>query len=183
MENIILGGLKHCGKTSLGRIIAEDTGYRFFDLDELILSTAGGSWDSVREIWEKMGSFEFRRLEVEAARSFADWVIPSVRGTGVILSLGGGTVENADALGWLKNLGLKVYIRADAELLYQRIMARGRPPFLSEDDPHGDFMEIYSRRHPLCGVFADIIHDVDDAPKKINARRLLTALERHHVRQ
>ena len=183
MENIILGGLKHCGKTSLGKILAADTGYRFFDIDDLILESAGGLWDSVRELWEKMGEYEFRSLEAEAARSFAQWIIPALGGSGAILSLGGGTVENSVALGWVKNLGLKVYLRADAELLYSRITAHGRPPFLSEDDPHGAFMELYDKRHPLCTEFADIIHDVDDAPKKINAQRLLTALERHHAGQ
>ena len=183
MKNIILGGLKHCGKTSLGKILAADSGYRFFDLDDLVLEAAGGLWDSVRELWEKMGGYEFRYMEAEAARNFVEWIIPALGGSGSILSLGGGTVENSDALGWVKNLGLKVYLRADAELLYSRIMAHGRPPFLSEDDSHGGFMELYDKRHPLYTEFADIIHDVDDAPKKINAQRLLTALEQHNARQ
>ena len=129
MGIILLAGIKHCGKTSLGKIISADLGYRFFDLDDLVLQATGGSWDSVREIWINMGRHEFRRLEEDATRNFVEWVIPSLEGEGIVLSLGGGMVENPGALGWLKNRGLKVYIRADADLLYRRIMAGGRPPF------------------------------------------------------
>jgi shikimate kinase len=85
-------------------------------------------------------------------------------------------------MAWISRKGTNVYIRADEELLYKRIMQGGRPPFLSEDSPREDFSVLYRRRNALYEQYAHLIHDVDDSPASINARRLLTALEKHHAR-
>ena len=44
-------------------------------------------------------------------------------------------------------------------------------------------MEIYKKRDTLYTDFAELIHDVDDAPKKVNAQRLLVRLERYYARK
>ena len=178
MGIIVIGGLKHCGKSTLGRLIARDLGYQFYDLDDLIREETNGIWDSVREIWKTFGQEEFQRLEEEAARSFIDWHIPGLKEPGAVLSLGGGTIENPGAMTWLKNRGLNVYVRAPKNLLYGRIMAKGRPPFLSQENPQSDWDGLYEKRDALLERFADIIHDVDDSEAKINAQRLLLKMER-----
>ena len=182
MGIILIGGIKHCGKTSLGRILAESWNYQFHDLDQLIISCANNAWESVREIWTNLGKEEFMRLEAEAARTFSEWIVPSASHHNCVLSLGGAAIENPKAMGWLHDLGTKVYIRADFETLYRRIMKKGRPPFLSEDNSREDFQEIYERRNALYEDYADVIHDVDDSPVQINAERLMATLEKHNVR-
>jgi len=182
MRILLIGGLKHCGKSSLGRIVARENGLAFYDLDDLVLGETGGAWTTVRQLYRDLGRLEFLSLEEDAARTFVEWAIPRLEGDGAVLALGGGTVENPGAVAWLRHAGTRVYVRAEAELLYRRIMAGGRPPFLSEDDPHGDFLELYARRDALWREFADLVHDVDDSPKDINARRLQVALEKHHAR-
>ena len=184
MRFILLGGIKHCGKSTLGRIAAAELGYRFYDLDNLILDEAAGSDSSavsVRDIWRNLGEFEFRRLEEDACRNFIEWVIPGLN-SGCVLSLGGGTAENPGAMAWIGKKGINVYIRGEESLLFRRIMAGGRPPFLSEESPREDFAALYARRDALYRNFAHIIHDVDDSPAEINARRLVAALERYHER-
>jgi shikimate kinase len=182
MGIILVGGLKHCGKTTLGRIIASDLEYRFYDMDDLILKETTGVWKTVRAIWREVGREEFMLLEEDAARNFVEWIIPDLKGQGCVLSLGGGTVENEGAMAWIGGKGTNVYVRADQELLYGRIMAKGRPPFLSEDNPREDFAALYEKRHRLYTEYAHLIHDVDDSPAKINAQRLLVALEKYHAR-
>ena len=182
MSIIILGGIKHCGKTSLGRSIAQNMHCNFYDLDNLILNVSNNSWETVRDIWKDLGKYEFIRLEAEAARTFVEWIIPSDYGQNCILSLGGATIENSGAMSWLKNLGVNVYIRASSDILYKRIMSKGRPPFLSEDNALEDFQVIYKHRNAMYEKFADLIHDVDDSPLHINAQRLLTSLEKNNVR-
>ncbi|RKX83074.1 MAG: hypothetical protein DRP70_15320, partial [Spirochaetes bacterium] len=76
MGIILLGGIKHCGKTTLGRLAAEELGWRFYDLDNLILKEAGGMWKTVREVWQDMGKEEFQLLEEDASRNFIEWIIP-----------------------------------------------------------------------------------------------------------
>ncbi len=182
MGIILIGGLKHCGKSTLGRIIAADLEYRFYDMDDLILKETGGAWKSVRTIWRDLGQNEFMMLEEDAARNFVEWIVPDLNGGGCILSLGGGTVENTGAMAWIGKKGTNVYVRAEEELLYGRIMAGGRPPFLSGITPREDFARLYEKRDGLYSDFAHLVHDVDDSPAKINAQRLLVALEKYHAR-
>ena len=181
MGLILVGGLKHSGKTSLGRIIARDLDCPFFDMDELILEETSGAWKSVRKIYRDLGRDEFQRLEEEAARNFVEWRLPELGGDPAVLALGGGTIENAAAMAWLSGRGTAVYLHADADLLFARIMEGGRPPFLSEERPEEDFKELYRKRDALYADFADIIHDVDDSPQEINAQRLLVVLEKRHA--
>lgn len=182
MGIILIGGLKHCGKSTLGRIIAGDLDYRFYDMDDLVLKETGGAWTSVRSIWQDLGKDEFILLEEDAARNFVEWIVPDLDGRGCILSLGGGTVENSGAMAWIGKKGTNVYVRADEELLYGRIMAGGIPPFLSGENPREDFARLYEKRDGLYSNYAHLVHDVDDSPAVINAQRLLVALEKYHAR-
>ncbi|MCG8451927.1 MAG: shikimate kinase [Spirochaetales bacterium] len=183
MPFIIIGGLKHSGKSTLGKILAEDWDLPFFDLDDLMLSEMDYQWKTVRELYKVLGKEVFQRVEMDAARTFHDWHMPSQKHRGAVLSLGGGTIENEDAMVWLRHSGTRVYIRANEDLLYQRIMAKGRPPFLSEENPQEDFAQLYQKRHALYSDFAQVVQDVDDASPKINAQRLLVTLEKFYARK
>ncbi|MCK5736521.1 MAG: hypothetical protein KAH21_08585 [Spirochaetaceae bacterium] len=180
MGIILLGGIKHCGKTTLGRLASKELGYRFYDMDDLTLKETDGSWKTAREIWQNMGKQEFQLLEEDAARNFMDWILPDLNPEGCILSLGGGTVENPGAMAWIGKMGTNVYIRGEEEMLYTRIMAGGRPPFLSKTTPREDFSRLYEKRNALYRDFAHIILDVDDSPAEINTQRLIVALEKYH---
>jgi len=182
MGIILIGGLKHCGKSTLGRIVADALGYRFYDLDELILADTLNSWQSIRALWKDVGPNEFVHIEEDSVRTFIEWTVPELAGEGCILSLGGGTIENAGAMAWIGKKGTNIYIQADEQLLYNRFMSAGRPPFLSKDHSREDFARIYQRRAELYEKFAHLIHTVDDSPPEINAQRLLAAMEKQHVR-
>ena len=181
MAIILLGGLKHCGKSTLGRILAEDLDYRFFDMDDLVMKETSGAWESVRDIYRLAGKDEFRRYEADAARNFIEWYVPDLKGRGAVLSLGGGTIENGSAMAWIGRKGYNVYIRADRDMLFRRIMAGSRPPFLSEKDPEGDWAALYEKRDAMYRDFAGIIHDVDESEPKINAQRLLVKLQKSEI--
>ena len=182
MGIILVGGLKHSGKSTLGRLLAEKTQSLSFDMDDLILEEAGARWTSVRGIYSDLGKDEFMRLEEQAARHFVEWTLPSLSGKTAYLSLGGGTIENTAAMARLQSKGLMVYLKADEELLYTRIMAGGRPPFLSEAHPREDFSRLYKKRDQIYSDCAEITLTVDDSSAELNARRLQTALEKHHAR-
>ena len=181
MKLLIICGIKHSGKTSIGMAVAEHYGVPFYDLDNLVLEVAAGTWNTVREIWQELGKEEFMRLEAGAASRFVQQILPLYDFS--ILSLGGGTIENTNAMAFLKNTGRVIYLRADARILYRRVMQKnGRPPFLSEDHPWEDFQSLYSRRDNLYFQIADIVHNVDNSPKAVNAQRLITKLEADYVR-
>jgi shikimate dehydrogenase len=60
MENIILIGMPGSGKSTVGKLLAQQTGKKFMDADSLIAEKAGCS---IPEIFAQHGEDHFRRLE------------------------------------------------------------------------------------------------------------------------
>ncbi len=58
--NLYLIGMMGVGKTTVGKLLAEEIGYRFVDTDEVIVKAAG---KSINEIFAENGEAEFRQLE------------------------------------------------------------------------------------------------------------------------
>lgn len=69
--NIVLIGLKSCGKTSVGRALAAKLGKFFIDTDELIMERHGNRRQSIREICLQNGENYFRNLEKEVIATLA----------------------------------------------------------------------------------------------------------------
>ncbi len=58
--NLYLIGMMGVGKTTVGRLLAKQLNYRFFDTDALIEQLAG---QPITQIFAEAGELEFRRLE------------------------------------------------------------------------------------------------------------------------
>src|SRR4029453_1668809 len=81
---IYIVGFMGSGKTTIGRLLAEEIGWRFADLDDEI---EHANRKSISEIFAPAGEEEFRRLEHEA---LLQRVRSICRGTPTVLALGGG---------------------------------------------------------------------------------------------
>lgn len=129
----------------------------FIDLDDVILKITdqrhpGHLFDSCRTVYKTLGKAAFRRLEAEAAADIA-------AGTGespAVCALGGGTLENNDARRHLEGTGLFLYLQESPDILYNRILSGGLPPFLSPGNPRDDFDRLYTRREKIYMEAADI---------------------------
>ncbi|HTH13059.1 MAG TPA: shikimate kinase [Spirochaetia bacterium] len=144
MEALQLLGLKHSGKSTVGRMWAHRHGWEFLDLDTL-LETESGDGRTSRQIYREDGKDGFQRLEAEAARVAAKRL---ARGR-VVLAWGGGTVTNPLAVESLAGKGTLVVLSDRVEVLYERILRGGRPAFLSAESPWEDFQKIYRERTAL----------------------------------
>ncbi len=155
LQHIFLTGLKHCGKTTLGKMLAQRCGRPFYDLDDLLLQEARKEgFTSVRELYRTAGREKFQEYEAVAAQKACS---PDTLDPGV-LSLGGGTIENEHALTALKECGRFIYLQVEEKVLFNRIQQGGLPPFLIGPKPAEQlFHQLYQRRNPLYLQHADFI--------------------------
>ncbi len=116
--NIFLYGPPASGKTTLGKRLAEAVGWRFIDLDEEIVKTAGRP---IRDIFAEEGEPAFRKLEGETLLR----VVESADANTVI-ALGGGTLLNQENRAFAEAHGLVWCLETpSAEERARRIAAGG----------------------------------------------------------
>lgn len=168
MQNIILFGVKHCGKSTLGKLLACNNNILFYDLDDEILKICENEL-TIREIYKKVGLEKFKELEVIAIKK----IFSENFDKQIVLSLGGGTIENQEAINLFRNNALLIYIDGLPEILYSRIIETGIPPFLSQENPWEDFLKLYEKRKALCLELSDfsitpINGDVDKSVEILN---------------
>lgn len=155
MQRIILSGIKHSGKSTVGWDLASRLGLYFADLDDLILRV-NPTYTTIRQLFREEGKEGFQKEEAKSLEHF----IQVNKGKSFVLSLGGGTIENEQALALLKNASVKtLYLDASEQVLLERILRGGIPPFLEGDDPSEKFKIMYQKRSNLYKSWADIIID------------------------
>ena len=173
-HNIILIGMKNCGKSTLGEILSSLWNAVFIDLDDLIIDQYGADDGlSVREVYSKFGKRFFRKLEVEAAEKLGAELN---NGRPVIAALGGGTVANKKALRHLRGKGVFLYLKEKPDIIYNRLLTGGLPPFLSTTDPYSDFMRLYNEQTSEFERVADLTVDLSGTIER-SAKELIATLK------
>ena len=153
----ILMGIKHCGKTTVGKALSVSMDLDFIDLDHEVETEYSEDCSlGFRDIYRKVGKKGFQKLETAALkRIYSSSDRPSV------LSIGGGTVENTEAVEIMKKGGLKVYLKEIEATLFKRIVSTGLPPFLNGPDPKEQFHALYIKRDLLYTELADLIVELE----------------------
>lgn len=157
---IYLTGFMGAGKTSVGRALSERLGLPFADLDEEIERRTGST---VREIFERGGEPEFRRLELETLAEL-------LQRPDLVLATGGGTTSVPAARRLLASSGVLVWLNPPFGTIVERIGGRGketRPLFRDEVQA----FELYRSRLPAYRA-ADLKVDVapGETPEEVAAR-------------
>ena len=123
MKNVILVGMMSSGKSTLGKKLARLLGYRFLDLDKLIEKDQGSD---IPSIFSSKGESHFREVESRLLKELGSQ-------EGIVLASGGGTPCFHDNMGFIKNLGVSVFLDVPAANLAKRIRNHGKDdrPILS----------------------------------------------------
>lgn len=166
-QNIVLCGIKHCGKTTIGKSLSGIMDMDLTDSDEEIVKTDGKN-RTVREIFKTEGEEKFRKLEAEVLTRLA-----ADRQRRVI-ALGGGALNNPFLPENIrKKLGFTVWLDVDDQIAFDRINAEGLPPFLAEAaDPAQIFAEMNRSRREVFSRCADVKVVVNDTPHRTALRIL-----------
>lgn len=158
MNAIALFGLKHSGKSTQARRLADEISWPMYDLDDLIVQKYGQK--SIRELYREHGLQWFQDEELQAFCSIQDKPF--------IIATGGGSMENAALLSEMDQRNvLSCFIDGSEQQLWTRIISGGLPPFLDPKDPRGSFHSLYERRRLAalkhCNVHIDILNGDKDA--------------------
>lgn len=153
-RTVTLAGIKHSGKSTLGRLLAERCGADFYDIDDVLSEE---HHMTTRELFRSVGEEKFRSLEAQAVSKIA-----ALDGRKVI-SLGGGAVTNSFITEdvWQK-LGTKVMIDVSDEIAEKRVFANGVPAYLEKySDPVGALKEINSARRTEMKKRCQLVYTAD----------------------
>ncbi len=161
---VIMVGMMGAGKTAVGTATARMLGVPFLDSDDEITKAARRS---IAEIFERDGEAFFRTRETEVLARL-------LQGEPVVLSTGGGAFLNAQNRAMIHEAGVAVWLRADLDLLWQRVRHKSTRPLLRTPDPRATLAALYEARSPvyaLADVIVDAAHDlsVDGMAQKVIA--------------
>lgn len=152
MRNIVLIGFMGCGKTTVGIRLSYRLRRAMEDTDKLIEREEGRS---ISEIFQTDGEAFFRELETKCLKK----LILSAKN--MIISVGGGLPVREENHALLKELGTVVYLRANAETIYERTKHDTSRPLLQGGDPQRKIRMLLDARKDIYENAADVVIDVD----------------------
>ena len=136
MRSIYLCGFMGCGKSYIGKLLAEDKGMPFVDLDGFIVKKEGRT---IPEIFEQSGEPYFRQLEAECIRELD---------SGYVVATGGGALINENTARFANEHGITVFLDAEFELCYERIKDDANRP-LAVNNTKEQLREIFEKRREI----------------------------------
>lgn len=155
-KNIVLIGMMGCGKTTVGKLLAQRFDRPLADTDALIEERAGCA---IRDIFRDYGEGRFREWE---------WLVSKELGRqqGLIIACGGGLPLQDGAIAALKENGLVFWLDRDPGETYDALDVSGRPLAQAGRE---DFVRRYQDRAPVYRRWADYIIPCGDGPQAVEA--------------
>ena len=148
-EKILLIGYRACGKTSVGRLLAEQLDCDFLDMDAEIVARAGME---IRELVADHGWDHFRTLERELLQE----LVPRR----LVVATGGGAVLHQEVWPELKKKSLVVWLTAEPATIAARLSAdpasHQQRPALTDQGLIAEISEVLAQREELYRQTADL---------------------------
>lgn len=161
-DKIVLIGYMGVGKTTIGKHISEEYGYKFIDTDALIEQNFNMK---ISDIFEKYGEMRFREMETELLRTL------TTKNENYVISTGGGLPLREENQKLLKTLGKVYYLQADADTIYSRVKGDKSRPLLDCEDPYNKICSMLAIRDPKYRSVADECIDVtQNTPAEIASK-------------
>ncbi|ASV73203.1 Shikimate kinase I [Thermogutta terrifontis] len=154
--NIILIGYRATGKTTVARLLSEQLGWPWVDLDVEIERLAG---KSIAQIFAEDGEPVFRDLE---SRVVADFCARQ----GWVIAAGGGAPLRAENRQAMRQGGKVFWLTATPETIYRRMTTDpttgARRPNLTARGGLEEIVELLTKREPVYRETADWVIDTEN---------------------
>jgi shikimate kinase len=145
---VMLVGLMGAGKSTIGRRLASALSLNFVDSDNEIVEAAGCS---IADIFETYGETIFRDLEQRVLLRLAG-------SEPCIIATGGGAFINPVIRQAIKTKTISVWLKADLDVLLERVSRRDTRPLLKTGDKGTILTKLMEERYPVYAE-ADIAID------------------------
>lgn len=142
-KNISLVGMPGCGKSTIGKIVAQRLGFEYVDLDEYIENLEGMC---ISDIFSTHGETYFREVEERCLKEV-------LKRDFVVISTGGGSVLRESNRDFLMKHSLVIYLDRSVEDILGDVDVNSRPLLQGNKNR---LRELYNQRYRLYEVVSDI---------------------------
>ncbi|MBO5745918.1 MAG: shikimate kinase [Clostridia bacterium] len=155
-NNIVLCGFMGCGKSTVGKLLANRLNFTFCDSDFSIEQREGCS---ISEIFSRHGEEHFRATEKEVVKELSAQ-------KGLVIATGGGVVINPDNAENLRKTGLVIFLDVTPETVLKRLEGDTTRPLLMRDDKETAVRELLNCRKPIYKTAAHFTVDANHEAQK-----------------
>lgn len=163
-RNVVLVGPMGAGKTTIGRLLARELGFRFEDSDRVIEERCGAN---IPWIFDVEGEEGFRSRESAIIEELSEM-------SGMVLATGGGAILAEQNRNNLSSCGTVVYLRATVQQQYERTYRDKSRPLLQSDNPRQILTKLFEIRDPLYTSVADVVVHTDNKSPKAVVKQILS---------
>lgn len=162
---LVLVGMMGAGKTTVGRRVASRLERQFLDSDEEIERAAQMT---IPEIFEQRGEPEFRAGETRV-------IARVLKEQNLVLATGGGAFVNAETRQVVKAEAVSVWLKAEIDILFERVSRRSNRPLLKTANPRATLEKLIEQRYPIYAE-ADVTVVSRDVPQDVVAGDVIDAV-------
>jgi shikimate kinase len=167
-RSIVLVGIMGCGKSTVGKRLAQRLGLEFVDADSEIERAANMT---VSEIFAEHGEPYFRSGE--------ERVIARLLQEGPqVLATGGGAFMSDATRSEIETNGLSIWLKVDFETVMARVRRRSTRPLLRNPDPEGTMRKLMAEREPVYAQ-AQLTVTSKDVPHEAVVDQIVLTLADH----
>lgn len=164
-RNLVFVGLMGAGKSAIGRMVAAQLGLPFVDTDNEIERV---SRMTISELFAAYGEEEFRALETRVIKRL-------LKSGPRVISTGGGAFINAETRRQIARGGLSVWLKADLDVLWERVNKREHRPLLKTENPKKTLETLLNQRAPIYAL-ADLTIHSRDVRKELIVNEVLAVI-------
>ncbi|CTQ56701.1 Shikimate kinase 1 [Roseibium album] len=167
-RSIVLVGIMGCGKSTVGKRLAQRLGLEFIDADSEIERAANMT---VSEIFTEHGEPYFRSGE--------ERVIARLLGEGPqVLATGGGAFMSDATRSEITENGLSIWLKVDFDTVMARVRRRSTRPLLQNRDPEGTMRKLMADREPIYAKASMTVRS-KDVPHEAVVDQIVVSLEEY----
>jgi shikimate kinase len=162
-KRIVLVGPMGAGKSTIGRMLARELGYRFLDSDRIIEERCGAN---IPWIFDVEGEDGFRQRETAMLAELSCE-------PGTVLATGGGAVVRTENHDLLKRDATVIYLKTSIDQQVERTSRDRNRPLLQNDDPEAVLRQLFAIRDPIYTKLADVVMHTDRKSPRLVVRQLV----------